>query len=517
MVYEFNGDDDLWVYVDGVLMLDIGGIHDAHSGSINFATGAITYDSVSGTTIKEQFRTAGVFPDGSPWDYSKVSEFFNGNTLKNFTSHNFKMFYMERGAGASNLKMKFNLEVVPQRTVTVEKQLTNTDKQKYSDVEFGFQVYAQKVKSTDPASKVETYYDDQYVLLNDATYTKGSKTGKKVAFGTATYDDKEYENVFKLKPDEAVRFEGLQANRKYYVQEVGVQASQYDKIFINGLQYFNEKGQIINWSAGSTTVDSRPYVLCQNNCSAANSRELQITKQMASGQSTTDTFTFKIQLSDADKRLVPYATGDYYLYNYQLNDKNQNVKTYYCYGANGKLVSSGTTAIPCGKTDDEGRVFGVPVGYTVAITGILSSTNFKVTEEGLNAQLYQTPSITVTDCENATVEGANGTIELGEDAKVTVTNSLKERLQVEKRWYGTVPNATVYVGLYKNGTATEQYKALNEKNGFKGLFEGLSDGEYTVKELRAIQNGEKAEFTIDGQGYVGLSDGDEVTSLGYNQ
>ena len=126
MVYEFNGDDDLWVYVDGVLMLDIGGIHDAHSGSINFATGAITYDSVSGTTIKEQFQTAGVFPDGSPWDDSKVSEFFNGNTLKDFTSHNFKMFYMERGAGASNLKMKFNLEVVPQGTVAVEKQLTNT-------------------------------------------------------------------------------------------------------------------------------------------------------------------------------------------------------------------------------------------------------------------------------------------------------------------------------------------------------------------------------------------------------
>ena len=121
MVYEFNGDDDLWVYVDGVLMLDIGGIHDAHSGSINFATGAITYDSVSGTTIKEQFQTAGVFPDGSPWDDSKVSEFFNGNTLKDFTEHNFKMFYMERGAGASNLKMKFNLEVIPTYEVDFNK------------------------------------------------------------------------------------------------------------------------------------------------------------------------------------------------------------------------------------------------------------------------------------------------------------------------------------------------------------------------------------------------------------
>ena len=511
MVYEFNGDDDLWVYVDGVLMLDIGGIHDAHSGSINFATGAITYDSVSGTTIKEQFQTAGVVPDGSPWDDSKVSEFFNGNTLKDFTSHNFKMFYMERGAGASNLKMKFNLEVVPQGTVAVEKQLTNTDKQKYSDVEFGFQVYAQEVKSTDLTSKVETYYDNKYVLLNDATYTKGSKTGEKVAFGTATYDDKKYENVFKLKPDEAVRFEGLQANRKYYVQEVGVQASQYDKITINGKDYVNEEGTPIDWSEGSATVVSRPYVICQNNCSAANSRELLITKQMASGQSTTDTFTFKIQLSDADKQLVPYAKGDYYLYNYQLNDKNENVKTYYCYDANGKLVSSGTTAIPCGKTDDEGKVFGVPVGYTVAITGILSSTNFKVTEEGLNDQLYQTPSITVTDCENATVEGADGTIKLGEDAKVTVTNSLKERLQVEKRWSGTEPNATVYVGLYRNGTATDRYKALNAENAFKGLFDGLGDGTYTVKELRAIQDGETAEFTIDGHGYIGLSDGDEVT------
>lgn len=121
MVYEFNGDDDLWVYVDGVLMLDIGGIHDAHSGSINFATGAITYDSASATTIKAQFQAAGVFPDGSAWDSSRVSEYFNGDTLKDFTTHNFKMFYMERGAGASNLKMKFNLEVIPTYEVNFNK------------------------------------------------------------------------------------------------------------------------------------------------------------------------------------------------------------------------------------------------------------------------------------------------------------------------------------------------------------------------------------------------------------
>lgn len=507
MSYEFNGDDDLWVYVDGVLMLDIGGIHHAHSGSINFATGAITYDSGLGTTIKEQFRTAGVFPDGSPWDNSKVSEFFNGNTLKNFTSHNFKMFYMERGAGASNLKMKFNLEVVPEGTIEVEKQLTNTDKQKYSDVEFGFRVYAQEIANNIEENGVETY-KDTYVPLTDAVYNKGNRSGQRVTAETVTYDGVSYENVFKLKPDESIQISGLQKNRKYYVEEVGVQASQYDKITINGKDYEKEGG-----IKGSATVDSRPYVICQNNCSDDNSRELQITKQMASGQSTTDTFTFKIQLSNANNQLVPYANGEYYLYKYEPNDNGENVKVYYRYDEDEKenLVRKGTTAVACGTTDAEGKVFGVPVGYTVAITGILSSTNFKVTEEGLNDQLYQTPSITVTDCENATVEGADGTIKLGEDAKVTVTNSLKERLQVEKVWSGTAPSATVFVGLYKDGRATAQYKALNANNDFKGLFDGLDDGTYTVKELRATQDGEKAEFTIDGHGYIGLSDGDEVT------
>lgn len=528
MSYEFNGDDDLWVYVDGVLMLDIGGIHHAHSGSINFATGAITYDSGLGTTIKDQFHAARVFPDGSKWNNSRVSEFFNGNTLKDFTSHNFKMFYMERGAGASNLKMKFNLEVVPQGTVEVEKQLTNTDKEKYSDVEFGFRVWAQEIVSTDSSGN-ETY-SEEYVPLTEATYSKGEKTGQEIKASFVVYDDKEEDNVFKLKPDEAIRFSNLKTNRKYYVEEVGVKAELYDKVFINDVEYRNGNDQTIEWSTGSTTVALRPYVLCRNNCSAANSRELQITKQMANGQTTNDTFGFKIQLSNDHNELVPYANGDYYLFR-----QTEKGRVYYYYQG-GQLVenaklesgqenSENTKAIVCGKTDEKGMVYGVPVGYTVAIKGILSSTNFKVTEEGLNDQLYQTPSITVTDCENATVEGADGTgkgaygtgkgaygtIKLDEDAKVTVTNSLKERLQVEKRWSGTEPNATVYVGLYRNGTATDRYKALNAENAFKGLFDGLGDGTYTVKELRAIQDGETAEFTIDGYGYIGLSDGDEVT------
>ena len=248
MRYEFNGDDDMWIYIDNVLALDIGGIHNAHSGYIDFATGEIGWwDCVTGgtprltkTTIKSQFKAAGYFPDGNEWNYANVDKYFKGDTFVDYGSHNFKMFYMERGAGASNLHMKFNLEVIPEGTIEVEKQLTNTDKQKYSDVEFGFRVYAQDIANKD-ANGVETYRDT-YVPLTNAVYKKGNRTGQTVTAETVTYDGVSYENVFKLKPDESIQISGLQKNRKYYVEEVGVQASQYDKITINGKDYVNEEG-----------------------------------------------------------------------------------------------------------------------------------------------------------------------------------------------------------------------------------------------------------------------------------
>ena len=182
MVYEFNGDDDLWVYVDDVLMLDIGGIHDAHSGSINFATGAITYDSASATTIKAQFQAAGVFPDGSAWDDLRVSEFFNGDTLKDFTEHNFKMFYMERGAGASNLKMKFNLEVIPTYEVNFNK--VDTQGSALAGAEF-------EIKDDSDSSRVYNVTSGSdggvSVRLHEGTYTMTetqAPTGYLAASGT---------------------------------------------------------------------------------------------------------------------------------------------------------------------------------------------------------------------------------------------------------------------------------------------------------------------------------------------
>ena len=505
MIFEFNGDDDLWIFIDNVLVLDIGGEHDAHSGFINFADGTVSVNISSkekkSTTIKDLFKNAGVFPDGTPWTDKNVDKYFTGNTFKDYQLHTMKMFYMERGAGASNLHMKFNLQTVPKGTVQVKKKLTNTDKEKYANVEFAFQVYAQKIIGMD--GDIEKYSDDEYDLLTDAKNSKGEPINfhDEVEIG-----NKKYNGVFYLKPDESAQFEGLQANRKYYVVEVGVKSSEYDHVIINGIEYkFDNNTQSIkDFKTDEEEVQNRPYVECFNNCSAANSRELQVTKKMKEGQTSEDKFTFNIKLEDQSGKLVNYS-GDYYL----KDDKGN-----YYYYENGELKNNGQEGKICGTTKD-GNISNIPVGYTVAITKILSGTSFLVTEVNLDDKYAAPVKIPVEGSyKPSDIEGADGEILLGEDAKLTIENALKQSIHVEKTWgTGTTKpeNAEVFVGLYKDGSATEEYVVLNNSNEFRASFEKLDSGAYTVKELRECIGSEKKEFIINGKGYIGIGEGDTVT------
>ena len=58
-----------------------------------------------------------------------------------YGSHDFKMFYMEHGAGASNLQMRFNLPVIEKGTFSVEKVLSGTSQESYANVYFAFQAF----------------------------------------------------------------------------------------------------------------------------------------------------------------------------------------------------------------------------------------------------------------------------------------------------------------------------------------------------------------------------------------
>ena len=116
MIFEFSGDDDVWVYIDGVLVGDLGGIHEKATLKINFATGAVhvghidnandAEKTIKDTTIRAMFEAAGA-----------DTKNFRDGTFSNSTKHTLSFFYLERGAGASNMSLKFNLTTLPSSEV----------------------------------------------------------------------------------------------------------------------------------------------------------------------------------------------------------------------------------------------------------------------------------------------------------------------------------------------------------------------------------------------------------------
>lgn len=113
IVFDFSGDDDVWIFIDGKLVLDIGGDHGAVTGQINFASGTATTTTNSSGGSSVSFSEV--------FDSSKLS---NGRLLDT-EEHTLTMFYMERGLWESNMKVTFNF---PQSNkLEVEKEVVIPD------------------------------------------------------------------------------------------------------------------------------------------------------------------------------------------------------------------------------------------------------------------------------------------------------------------------------------------------------------------------------------------------------
>ena len=112
--FQFSGDDDLWVLIDGVLVLDIGGIHGAEDGVIDFSTGQVTVQGNQRTSLMDLGIEAG--------------------------DHMLTVLYLERGSSLSNCSIYFNLAPrfglqIQKEDVLTQELLDGTKFTVYEDLE----------------------------------------------------------------------------------------------------------------------------------------------------------------------------------------------------------------------------------------------------------------------------------------------------------------------------------------------------------------------------------------------
>ena len=186
MVFDFTGDDDVWVFIDGVLVLDLGGIHQALGGKINFHTGDITYDKTQrygnppATTITEAFTNA-----GKTWDSTA------------YKTHHLSFFYLERGDGGSNCKISFNLPVKPSKAIDIEKETLGTIAE---NKQFQFQLLVGS-SSTPYQGKYSVYNasTNQVVQRDVSTGKNGEITLAKGQFARVQSNDFTDDTTYKVR------------------------------------------------------------------------------------------------------------------------------------------------------------------------------------------------------------------------------------------------------------------------------------------------------------------------------
>lgn len=213
MMFDFEGDDDVWVFVDGNLALDLGGDHGNTKGQINFSLTHSTSDGVekqSGApltgafVLKDTPKYGETEYSGTGSAISLAGNFFSsdsynsaGTKYKTTKLHTLTVFYMERGLVESNLRMSFSISPISNK-LTVEKNVNTEDVNKQLRNSLGLNNESFKVKI------------DPYTM-------KGSKVVYKLNGSNDTIELPE-DNTIVLKDNEYAEFE----NQFEVGEDVGV-------------------------------------------------------------------------------------------------------------------------------------------------------------------------------------------------------------------------------------------------------------------------------------------------------
>lgn len=262
MIFEFRGDDDAWVFIDNVLVLDIGGVHDAMIGSINFKTGVVTVqegsDNFITTTIGYQFALA-----GKDWNGAEYSE------------HKINFYFLERGANLSNLMMKFNVPTFSNEDLAIQKEVTD-------------------VGGT--LASPNTLFD--FILL-----VEGDEGSEFVPYvGAATIGNTAIQisdGTFQLKAGEKAVIPELPLHHRYIIQEINLDPAIIAKVNVNGANLSPgeaEPGAGYSVTTAPTTVAEQRLVTFHN-ITTSSLTPLKVKKEWTDGQAmhSNDSVSFYIE------------------------------------------------------------------------------------------------------------------------------------------------------------------------------------------------------------------------------
>lgn len=162
--FNFSGDDDVWVFIDDQLVLDVGGAHDVVSGRINFKDKTAWVSRVKN-------QSCGGFTDNQTSDFPESLK----NDLDFYKKeHTLTMFYMERGLWESNMKITFNFP--DENQLQVEKQLDTTDvNELFKGLFEGTDLFDFKIKN------LATHYGEKAASATTTAPVKISDLAYKVA------------------------------------------------------------------------------------------------------------------------------------------------------------------------------------------------------------------------------------------------------------------------------------------------------------------------------------------------
>ena len=402
MVFSFTGDDDVWVFIDDMLVLDLGGIHDARQGTINFATGEVWVDRVYNEnktntddktiSLRELFEAALQDQDYRGDEINKrLSEDFNENgTFKDYSSHTIKFYYLERGNGGSNCQIRFNLPTIPEGTLGFTKDVTYTNVNDTSDIDFLFNAYIDP--DGDEGTENYALYNGPYVVVDADTnrFIELKETERIDINGDGTYSAEE-QNVIVLKDGQRALItsentygQDAQASveidqlSKFYVKELGATSDKYE-VSVNGTvieaQTAGGENTIPGVQSPEFVVSEDPYITFGNKISAENRLTLKVEKSGA--YDPNDTFYVKVMIGDK-----LYGSGD---------GTGAESGVYYVYNSDGtpagfKTTSNGVIELKGGQYAEIRYIAG---GNSISVVEVADANGSSVFAEG---EKYKDPS-----------------------------------------------------------------------------------------------------------------------------